>query len=195
MIRLWKGLTISSLALLLLILGMVIVVYWKSSTTVVLLVRHGERNDTASCTPTMNNPPNPPLSSLGQTRADTLAHVTEDTGLQAIYASEFCRTQQTVQPIAANLGLTVNNVNHHAADGSPNVDDLVNQINADNEGQKILVAGHSDTVPLIIEKLGGGTVSPIGGTEFDNLYVVTIHKWWYFRKRVRVLRLKYGTPS
>ncbi|MGQ0541776.1 MAG: phosphoglycerate mutase family protein [Blastocatellia bacterium] len=190
--KVWKRLSISSLVLFLIMLGVVIVIFLRSSTTIVLLVRHGERNDTASCTPPTNNPP---LNSAGQTRADTLAHVTEDTGLQAIYASELCRTQQTVQPIADDLGLTVNNVNQHAADGSANVDDLVAQIKAGNQGQKILVAGHSETVPLIIEKLGGGTVAAIGGTEFDNLYVVTIHKWWLLGTRVRVVRLKYGVPT
>lgn len=99
-----------------------------------------------------------------------------------------------MQPIATNLGLTVNNISQHAADGTVNVNELITQIKNDNEGKKILVAGHSDTVPLIIEKLGGGAIEPIGETEFDNLYVVTIVKWW-FLKRTRVVRLKYGVPT
>lgn len=187
----WKALTIASLGLSALLITAVIVVYWRGSTTVILLVRHAERDDTMSCTPPTSNPP---LTTAGQTRAGELAHVGEDTGLQAIYASEFCRTQQTAQPIATQEGLTVNVVNQYSAAGSPDVLPLVNQVKTTNEGQKILIAGHSDTVPLIIQELGGGTVDPIGGTEFDNLYVVTILKWW-FLKRTRVVRLKYGVPS
>lgn len=99
----WKALTISSGALIAALITGIIVIYWWSSTTVILIVRHGERDDAASCTPPTNNPP---LSTAGQARADALAHVSEDTGLQAIYASDFCRTQQTVQPIANQLGLT-----------------------------------------------------------------------------------------
>jgi broad specificity phosphatase PhoE len=187
----WKALTIASLSLSALLVTAVIIVYWWSSTTVILLVRHAERDDTTSCTPPTSNPP---LTTAGQTRAGVLAHVGEDTGLQAIYASEFCRTLQTVQPIATQEGLTVNVVNQYSAVGSPDILPLVNQVKNTNEGQKILIAGHSDTVPLIIQELGGGTVDPIGGTEFDNLYVVTILKWW-FLKRTRVVRLKFGVPS
>lgn len=187
----WETLTISSLALVAVLITGLMVIYWWGSTTVILIVRHGERDDAASCMPPTNNPP---LSTAGQTRAEELAHVGEDTGLQAIYASDFCRTQQTVQPIANQLGLTVTPVNQHAADGSPDVDALVAQVKSNNEGQKILISGHSDTVPLIIEKLGGGAVNPIGGAEFDNLYVVTIFRWWFI-KRTRVVRLKYGAAT
>jgi broad specificity phosphatase PhoE len=130
----------------------------------------------------------------GELRAQELRHVVEDTGIQAVYASELCRTQQTVEDTATALGLTVNAVAQHAADGAANVDDLVNQVNSNNTGQKVLIAGHTDTVPMIIEKLGGGAIDPITGNEFDNLYVVTIHRWWLI-KRVRVIRLKYGAAS
>lgn len=187
----WKALTISSLVLSAVLITGMILIYWRSSTTVVLVIRHGERNDTTSCTPPTSNPP---LSTAGQTRAGTLTHVGEDTGLQAIYASEFCRTQQTVQPIATQLGLTVNAVSQHAPDGSANVDDLMSQVGSNNTGQFVLIAGHTDTVPVIIERLGGGAISPIGEAEFDNLYVVTIYRWW-FLKRTRVVRLKYGDPA
>lgn len=187
----WKISTIVSLGLSAVLVTAVIVVYFQSSTTVILLVRHAERDTTMSCTPPTTD--NPPLRADGQTRANVLAHVGEDTGLQAVYASEFCRTQQTVQPIADQEGLTVTVVNQYSA-GSPDVLPLVNQVKTNNQGQKVLIAGHTDTVPLIIQEFGGGTIDPIDGTEFDNLFVVTIFKWW-FVKRTRVVRLKYGAPS
>lgn len=198
----WRPIAISlSIVAVLLITG-TIIIFWTGSTTVVLVVRHAERNDathacaaSVSCPLPNNNPANPPLSTAGETRATTLAHVGEDTGIQAIYASCFCRTQQTVQPIATNLGLTTNFVSQHAADGSGDVTNLISQITSNNTGQKVLVAGHTNTVPMIIEQLGGGTIDPIVETEFDNLYVVTIIRWWWFGKRVRVVRLKYGTPT
>ena len=204
----WKRIGLSSSILLALLLAGTIIVYWKSSTTVVLVVRHAERNDTATgCTasaacplPTSGSPANPPLSvpPAGQiARADELSRVVEDTGIQAIYASCFCRTQQTVEPTANNLGLTTNFVSQHAADGSGDVTNLVSQITSNNTGQKILVAGHTSTVPMIIEQLGGGTIDPITDSEFDNLYVVTISRGWWlgYGKRVRVVRLKYGVAT
>ena len=200
--RIWKRIGISSSVLLALLLAGIIIIYWKSSTTVVLVVRHAERNDgaagctaAASCALPNGGPANPPISAAGQTRRDQLAHVVEDTGIQAIYASCFCRTQQTVETAATNLGLTINLVPQQAADGTTNVTDLITQINNNNIGQKILVAGHTSTVPAIIEELGGGTIAPIAEGEFDNLYVVTIIRWWWLGKRVRVVRLKYGAVT
>jgi broad specificity phosphatase PhoE len=208
----WKGISIASSALLLVLCG-IIIVYWKGSTTVVLVVRHAERVDSttpaptptpctasASCAlPTSGSTANPPLSSVGETRRDELAHVVEDAGIQAIYASCFCRTQQTVATAATNLSLTTNLVSQHAADGTADVTDLVQRINTDNVGQKILVAGHQSTVKKLIEDLGGGTIDDITDNEFDNLYVVTIYRgWWrfgWFGKRVRVVRLKYGAAT
>lgn len=87
----WKTAAIASTAVSIVLITGIIIVYWWSSTTVVLIVRHGERDDTTSCPPTPNNPP---LSTAGQQRAGVLAHVGEDTELQAI-----C---QRILPDAAN---------------------------------------------------------------------------------------------
>ena len=193
--RRWKIIAASSLALTLIIITGVIVVYWYSSTTVVFVIRHGERDDTQSCTtPVPGGTPNPPLSVAGEERALALRHVLEDAGIQAIYASELCRTQQTVDDLATLLGLPVTAVDQHAPDNSGNVDDLIAQVNSNNIGQRVLIAGHSETVPLIVDRLGGGTIDPIGGGEFDNMYVITTFRWWFI-KRTRLVRLKYGVAT
>jgi broad specificity phosphatase PhoE len=191
----WKFLGACFLAFIAVLIIGVLVVYWTTSTTVVFVVRHAERDDTKSCTtPVPGGTPNPPLSTVGDERSLALRHTLEDTGIQAIYASELCRTQQTVDDLASQLGLPVIAVDQHAPDNSGNVDDLVAQVIANNPGQKVLIAGHGETVPMIIEKLGGGTIDPIGGSEFDNLYVITTSRWWFF-KSTRMIRLKYGAPT
>jgi broad specificity phosphatase PhoE len=191
----WKFLGACFLAFIAVLIIGVLVVYWTTSTTVVFVVRHAERDDTKSCTtPVPGGTPNPPLSTVGDERSLALRHTLEDTGIQAIYASELCRTQQTVDDLASQLGLPVIAVDQHAPDNSGNVDDLVAQVIANNSGQKVLIAGHGETVPMIIEKLGGGTIDPIGGSEFDNLYVITTSRWWFF-KSTRMIRLKYGAPT
>lgn len=169
-----------------------IVIWWPPSPTVVLVIRHAERDDAASCSPaTVYSRPNPPISAAsGEPRAQTLAHVGGEDSIVAIYASEFCRTQQTVQPLATQLGLPVTVVNQFAADGSVHVEDVVSSINS-HKGQVVLVAGHTDTVPVIIEQLGGGTIDPINNNHFDNFYVVTKPR---FFGRTKVVRLKYGEP-
>jgi len=148
---------------------------WPRPITTVLLVRHAEPADTP--------PGNPTLNPAGQARAQELVHAAGSAGVAAIFATELTRTQQTVQPLAMQLGLSVTQV--PAAD----VAGLVGQIRTSHRGQVVLVAGHSNTVPQIIQELGGGTVT-IGDGEFDNLFVVTI--CW---KRVKVLRLKYGAQT
>jgi len=124
-------------------------------------------------------------------RAQALAHVGGEDSITAVYASEFCRTVQTVEPLATQLGLPVNAVDQYAADGTPNVDNLVTQVMT-HRGQVVLVAGHTDTVPLIIEKLANHTIATIGEDEFDNFYVVVIPR---FLGRPKVVRLKYGAPT
>jgi 2,3-bisphosphoglycerate-dependent phosphoglycerate mutase len=198
-----SGWRIVSILLLCMIFPLIYCCWWYwPSPTVVFVVRHAEKATSGTCDPDLAD--NVPLSTpadvpegtpAGTTRATELAHVMEDVGLQAVYASKFCRTQQTVKPSADQVPLEVIDVDQT---GSANVDALVLRILRDNAGQKVLVAGHQGSVPGLIAGLGGGTVGPILDPEFDNLYVVTIHRrwwWWPSRPRTTVLRLKYGAPT
>jgi len=189
-----KRLAIISMAIGLIVICGCIVIFWRGSTTVILVVRHAERNDGESCNPaTVKGRPNPILAITGSARAQALAHVGGEDSIAAIYASEFCRTQQTVQPLASQLGLTVNVVDQYEADGTTvNVNSLIDQIWANNRGQVILVAGHTNTVPVIVERLSGISIAAIDETDFDNLYVIVVPRWW---GRTKVVRLKYGAPT
>lgn len=90
-----KRLAISTTALVLIAIIGGLLVFWLRSTTVVLVIRHAERDDSASCAPaTVYGRQNRPLIMVaGQSpRAQTLAHVGGEDGIAAIYASEFCLT-------------------------------------------------------------------------------------------------------
>ncbi len=146
--------------------------YHQPATTVepvttALVVRHAERS-------------NDSLTPAGRVRAEKLAHVAGEAGVTAIYATEFIRTQQTVQPLAAHLGLPVNL--YPAAD----VEGLVDQILSDHAGEVVLIAGHGDTVPAIIKELGGESMPLI--KEYDNLFIVTV----YGPGSAKVIHLNYG---
>src|SRR4051812_26478515 len=67
--------------------------------TVVLLVRHAEKAAPPAA--------DPPLTTEGTARAAKLVRLARDSGAKTIYATEYLRTQQTVQPLAAQLGITV----------------------------------------------------------------------------------------
>lgn len=152
-----------------------------SPVTTVLIVRHAEKGTTPPNDPPLTTEPN----GGGAARAQALARVAADANVRAVYATEFARTQQTVQPLATQLGLSVTQLN------AGDTDALVNHILSNHRGETVLVAGHSNTVPQIIDKLQGGQVTPVAETEFDKLFVVTVYRW----RRAKVVQLRYGNPN
>ena len=131
----------------------------------IFLVRHAERADTAPGTsPAMAADPD--LSDAGRARAVSLATLLKDAKITAIYATEFKRTQQTAAPLAKTLGLTVTIVTSKSAP------ELIDRLKT-SKGN-VLVVGHSNTVPEIIEALGVTTPVTIGDNDFDNMFLLTL---------------------
>ena len=73
----------------------------------IVLVRHAERADAGTPAPAGADPE---LSPAGRTRAATLARVLADAKITAIFTTELKRTQQTAEPLAQVLGLSVTTV-------------------------------------------------------------------------------------
>ncbi len=156
-------------------LGVVWWCYWSfcwGAPTTVFLVRHADRDAEDA------------LNASGLVRAQELAHVMEKSGLDAVYTSEFTRTQQTAAPAAAALGLTP------VVISASDVAGLANHIRDNRNGEKTLVVGHSDTVPKVIAAFGGPAVN-IPEDEFDNLYVLTLCRCR--RPGLTVTNLQYGS--
>jgi broad specificity phosphatase PhoE len=166
----------------------------KLVTTTIFLIRHADI--------TVSNNPDPSLNAAGQARAQELVHVLGQETLAAIYASEFRRTRETVHPLAQHLGVTVGVIN------SADVNALVQDIRSHHIGKRVLVAGHSNTIPQIISSFGGGQIPNIQPTEFDRLFVVTttrlnrakLHMGQVGviipeRNMATLLRLQYGATS
>jgi len=131
-----------------------------SGEPIVFVVRHAERSD--------NDPRDPDLSSAGQARAGLLASLLREAGLTTIYATPWKRTQQTAAPLAEALGLPVR---IYDASDSTAVAVLIRDILAGRE--RILMVGHSNTVPSTVTRLGGVGGGPIDENEYDRLYVLT----------------------
>src|ERR1700694_4783705 len=129
--------------------------------TTVIVVRHAEKNIEPSN-------PDPDLSPAGQARAQELARIFGNSGVNAIYATQFKRTKQTVKPLADQLGLTTGVVE------AKNTQDLIRRILTTHRGQTIFVAGHNNTAPEIVKALGGGDFPVIPENEFDNMFIVTV---------------------
>src|SRR5262245_10260927 len=128
--------------------------------TTVILSRHGERN-----APTPINP-DPHLNAAGKARAKNLIHVLGQSGIKAIYRSHFARAKETAQPLATHLGLSAIEMDEPLQ--------IKTDILSNHTGQTVLVIGHSDTVPDIINRFGAGNLPILNDSEFDNLFGVKV---------------------
>lgn len=142
--------------------------------TTVILVRHAEKN-------LEPNNEDPDLTPAGYERAERIARTFAESGINAIYATQYKRTQQTVKPLADRTRVPVTLLN------SKQTDELVRRIQTDHRGQTIFIAGHNNSVPAIASALSGESFSTIPESEYDNLFIVTIYRFG----KAKVLRLRY----
>jgi len=132
--------------------------FGSGETIVVYLVRHAEKQAGSN---------DPDLSAAGRERARTLAQLLQDTGIQAIYSTDFARSRETAAPLASALGL---GIEVYDADHLP---EFAAALLA-REGST-LVVGHSNTTSELVGMLGGEPGPPIDEpTEYDRLYVVSV---------------------
>ena len=146
--------------------------------TTVILVRHAEKK-------LEPENPDPDLTPEGVARAQEIARMFAAAGVNAIYATQYKRTQQTVKPLADRTAVPFTVLD------SKQTDELVNRIQTSHRGQTIFVAGHSNSVPAIVSVLSNEKFSDIPDNEYDNLFIVTIYRFG----KAKVTKLKYGNPS
>jgi phosphohistidine phosphatase SixA len=158
-----------------LLLSQIAIAQQQQPATTVILVRHAEKVSTA---------PDAVLSPQGQQRADCLAHVLKDAGIKRIYVSDAKRTQQTADPLAK--AISVKPVVVPAKDVNTLVRDVFY-----GTGGNALVVGHSDTLPLIIQRVQAGKIPPIGENEYDGLYVLNVLEG----SSTPVVKLRYCAAS
>lgn len=137
--------------------GLVIWVFKEANTSTVILIRHAETEAGQGA--------DPGLSPAGQARARDLARLLGDAGLGAVIVSDTRRSRETASPLAATGGLRV--IELPARD----IDAIVAAVHA-RDGRPVLVIGHSNTVPELVRRLGGGPV-PIADSDYSGIYLVS----------------------
>lgn len=115
------------------------------------LVRHMEKQRDGS--------KDPQLTEKGWNQANKLKDLLLDKGIQAVYATNYQRTQQTAEPIAKALGLDVIQYD------PKNLKDFAEKLKA--SGQKALVVGHSNTTPELAFHLTGLPQKDIDEDEYN----------------------------
>ncbi len=140
-----------------LVVAMLFSAFPARAQEMVFLVRHAEKADASR---------DPALSPRGEARARALAALLRDAGVTAVWATELRRTQLTAQPLAKARHLPVRV--HPAGDSAG----LVEEIRKQQPRGRVLVVGHSNTLPEIAAALGVREKIRLADDEYDALFVV-----------------------
>jgi broad specificity phosphatase PhoE len=131
--------------------------------------------------------PDPDITSAGRERSQALISRLGASGVTAIIVTQFKRTQETAQPLAAALRIDPEIVLAGKTDHSDSVAAAVLR----HRGGKILVVGHSNTLPGIIAALGGPRLPNICDSQYSNLFVMYIP----VSGKVELTRQHYGASD
>jgi len=158
-----RRMTTCCMVLLLLLAGCVSVAAVEPATTATtfVIVRHAEKADDGTR--------DPPLSAAGQSRAQALAQRLARSGLVAVYATPFRRTQQTAQVVATSAGLPVTT---YPADVAPS--EFAATLRARHRHGTVLVVGHGNTVPEIVASLCSCRIAALDESVYDGIYTIRI---------------------
>jgi broad specificity phosphatase PhoE len=152
-----------------------------TTTTTVIIVRHAEKVDDST---------DPALADRGVRRADALAAALADAGVQAVYTTQYRRTRDTAAPVATLLGLQPVVIASSGASTADHAAEIAATVRARHTGSTVLIVGHSNTVPAIIQALGGPDVGHIEDDMYSNLFIVVIDE-----QGTRLIRATYGTTA
>ena len=149
---------IQSLLLLLLLMGSVVM---AQEQTTYYLIRHAEKNRSNS------ENPNPHLTELGLQRAKRWKNVLQHIPFDRIYSTSFHRTVETALPISKERNLPITYYDSK---------ELYNKDFAKaNHGKTVLVVGHSNTTPQLVNKILQQERYPeIPDSLNGRLYIVTL---------------------
>lgn len=109
----------------------------------IVLIRHAEKE-----TSEMTDQNDPPLNAIGKERAERLVNRIGKFHPGAIYATNYKRTRDTVEPLARKRNKTV-----QIYDASK-PQDLINAIMA-SKTKRFVIVGHSNTIPPLVNLITG----------------------------------------
>ena len=128
--------------------------------TTVYVVRHAEKASGSA----------PGLTPQGRARAEFYVEFFRAVDVAAVYATPTRRTQDTATPLATAKGLAVTNYPN-----GPTFATFGPELLAAHAGETIVVVGHGNTVPLLVNALSGETAyTDIPHDEYRRLYQVVV---------------------
>ena len=130
----------------------------SQEATTIYLIRHAEKAVATG---------DPDLSEGGKARAAQWAEWLGDKNISAIYSTPYKRTQQTARPLALKINQQVITYNPSEAD--------LKDMAARHKGQSIVIVGHSNTIPMYVNRLIGENIYPdIDEAEYGSIFIITL---------------------
>jgi 2,3-bisphosphoglycerate-dependent phosphoglycerate mutase len=129
--------------------------------TLFFVVRHAEK-DTAGGT-------NADLNPIGRGRANALVKILKKIDITKVLSTDKPRTKNTANPIAKakHCPVDIYDPKQHQ--------EVLEKLIAENKGKKIVMVGHSNTVPQIINILrGGNEEKEFSEADYSRLYIVSV---------------------
>ena len=138
----------------------------SAQSQTVFLIRHAEK----AAEPATD----PMLSDAGTARAARLPELFAYAMPSVVFSTQYQRTRLTAQPVAdaAGIPVTVIAISKDTADSYPQ--QMLEAICGLPDGAKVLVVGHSNTVPAMVTAWTGEPVPEIAEDEFDRLFMVRL---------------------
>ncbi|MFT6296122.1 MAG: broad specificity phosphatase PhoE [Glaciecola sp.] len=124
----------------------------------IYLVRHAEK--------VIEDSSDPALTKVGQARSKTFAAMLHGKNVTHVFSTPYQRTRDTAAPTAHEHGILVEEYNPD--EGRLIVDKLKTL-----EGV-ILVTGHSNTIPGLVNLLVGTSFEDLDERVYDRVYIVTL---------------------
>ncbi len=139
-----------------------------ASTNTLYIVRHAEKEPVPAGASRMMAS-DPPLSAAGQQRALALRDRLADKNIFFIFSTDYQRTRNTVQPLSEATQVPV--VTYSARMDS--MDIFISQLKKIRKGN-VLIAGHSNTIDDLANKLVGHTVvaGDLQESDYSNLFII-----------------------
>lgn len=129
--------------------------------TTFYLIRHAEKDRTDESNT------DPELTQKGLGRAMHWAEILDEVPLDAIYSTDYNRTTMTAAPASVKQDITVTYYQPDQVD--------IEQWKSDNLGKNVLVVGHSNTTPRLVNALiGSEKYAPMSDTDNGSLFIVQL---------------------
>lgn len=131
----------------------------ESGLTKIIALRHAEK--------AADGAEDPPLSEPGRQRAERLKKLLADISIDVLYSTKYKRNMQTLQPIAADRGLDISTYEVHDMS-------FVERVLREARGKTVLVAGHSNTIPDLVNAwIGEEKYAQLPDAEYSKIWMLT----------------------